>query len=87
MTPSAKPDRPWWVDAAYKLGVPSVALAYVLWFLVTQVSASLIAIQKDVREHVASSNFYLHAICVNAAKGDREIENCKLPAAMNGGTH
>jgi hypothetical protein len=72
-------DRPWWIEVAYKIGVPSAIAVFLIWFIVAKVSASLEHANGTLDEHVWTTNFYLHAICTNAAKTEAERENCRLP--------
>lgn len=53
MTPQN--DGPWWITAVYRLGVPSAIAAFLLWYLVSNVSANIAAIRQDVRDHVMES--------------------------------
>lgn len=63
-------EGPWWIAAVYRLGVPSAIAAFLLWYLVSNVSANIAAIRQDVRDHVTESAVYLSAICLNTAKDD-----------------
>lgn len=70
-------DGPWWITAVYRLGVPSAIAAFLLWYLVSNVSANISAIRQDVRDHVTESAIYLRAICLNTAKDEGERESCQ----------
>lgn len=85
MTPKLTETRPWWIETVYKLGVPTVIAGALLWFFMTQVSANIANIQRDLREHVAATNFYLRAICMNGSKDEAERANCVAPPHVDNG--
>lgn len=61
----------------YRLGVPSAIAAFLLWYLVSNVSANISAIRQKMDEHVMESAIYLRAICVNTAKNESERATCE----------
>jgi hypothetical protein len=69
MTPRA--DRSVWIEAALKLGVPSVLAGFLVWWVTTVVAASLSTIQADLSDHVTATNIYLRAICLHTAGHDQ----------------
>lgn len=84
MTPP-RTESPWYVAAAYKLGVPTVIAAFLIWWLTSVVAASLTTIQADLRGHVMATNIYLRAVCLHTAKDDRERADCPAIAPREDG--
>lgn len=84
MTPRS--DRSLWIDAALKLGVPSVIAGFLVWWLTTVVAASLTTIQTDLSDHVTATNIYLRAICLHTAGGDQAArDECPAVVPRKGG--
>ena len=74
MTP--RTDKPWWVDAVVKLGVPAAIALFLVWWLTSSVAASLSTIKDRLDRHVSSSDFYQHQICRNTARTEAERQAC-----------
>jgi hypothetical protein len=77
---------PWWVNAIYKVGVPTAIACYLVWFLTSRVQTNLdiiqIAITKHVSDQTTSMEYnrqalnILRTMCVNAAKTDDARTEC-----------
>lgn len=77
---------PWWLNAIYKVGVPTAIACYLVWLLAAQVQTNLQAIQVLVTQHVndqaKSSQIadrqlqMLRVICAQGAKSPLERNAC-----------
>lgn len=76
MTPRA--EQPWYITAAYKLGVPTVIAGFLIWWVTSVVAASLATIQTKLGEHVTATNIYLRAVCLHTAHSESERAECPV---------
>lgn len=70
---------PWWVKAAYMLGVPAAIALFLLWFVTTSVAGEIKGLRDDTRQHMrdqARQLQYLRAICLNTAPTDLARAQC-----------
>jgi hypothetical protein len=77
---------PWWVNAIYKVGVPTAIACYLVWFLTTKVQNNLEAIQSNVAQHTQDTMqnsrtnrqilHMLQTICINEAQNASERNEC-----------
>lgn len=65
-----------WIDAAYKIGVPSAIAVFLVWWLTSTVAANLATIQTRLNDHITATNQYLYAICKHTAKTEDERADC-----------
>lgn len=71
-----KPTQADWVQAVYKLGVPSAIAVALVWFLMSTVSTALASVSQTLNRHQIESQFYLRGICLNTAHDEAERANC-----------
>lgn len=81
---------PWWVQAVYKVGVPTAIACYLVYMLAGKVQTNLEAIDKLVSNHAAEEARdmnelnslhtkqlrILQAMCLHGAKTDEQRQDC-----------
>jgi len=81
---------PWWLNAIYKVGVPSAIAIFLVWFMTTQVRDNLNSIKENLMLHsevniksLQANEFHndklfklLQRICANSAKTNTERVEC-----------
>ena len=82
----AQTNIPWWVNAVYKVGVPTAIACYLVWFLTTRIQSNLEAIQGNLtihtqqsiqsQEHNKQVLQLLRVICAEGAKNVVERNAC-----------
>lgn len=65
-----------WERVLSKYGAATLIALFLVWWVTSGVSGGIAAIQQSLRDHVSETTFYLHAICVNAAKDEGQRANC-----------
>lgn len=68
-----------WERLLGKYGPTAAIAVFLVWWISNDVSGTLRAIEFTLNTHVSESVFYLRAICLNAAKDERERANCVPP--------
>ena len=79
-------DGPWWVQAIYKVGIPSAIAIFLIWTLVNKIDVGIIEIRENLRLHAVDSSYVikntnnlqqiLQRICVNTSETNEERNAC-----------
>ena len=87
LTNETKSDNgPWWVQAIYKVGIPSAIAIFLIWALVTRIDVEILEIRENLRLHAVDSSYIikntnnlqqiLQRICVNTSETNEERSAC-----------
>lgn len=90
MVKTAANNLPWWVNAIYKVGVPTAIACYLVWILASKVQTEVEAVQNVVNQHVQDQQRnmleftkiskeqlkLLRAMCLHSAKTDNQRDDC-----------
>lgn len=83
-------NSPWYIDAVYKVGIPSAIAVFLIWFLTGEVKSDISVIKESVKIHAEATihasesikdqndrlTYLLLRICVNGAKNETERNAC-----------
>ena len=77
---------PWWLQAIYKIGVPSALAVYLIWVLASRIDNNLTIIRENIGLHANDTSYLvkqntqmeqlLRRICANTAKTVEERNSC-----------
>ena len=64
------------IAVANKYGVPAALALFLTYWMANDVAGTLRKLDRELADHVSETNFYLRAICINAAESEGERANC-----------
>lgn len=81
---------PWWVNAVYKVGVPTAIACYLVYILAGKVQTNVEAVQSVLSQHELEQQHFLNELnrdsklqlkmletmCIHSSKTDEQRQEC-----------
>jgi hypothetical protein len=79
MTPA--PQTATFAKVLEKYGLATVLALFFVWWVTSDLSGSVRAIQDTLTEHISESAYYMRQICLNTAQDESQRAACIAPRA------